>query len=79
MIEEARKIALAALEGETRYDGSPFISHADGVADIVTREIGLPETCAAAVYLHEATRTHSADDGRRAQQDFHHQAQGYEP
>lgn len=62
MIEEARKIALAALEGETRYDGSPFISHADGVADIVTREIGLPETCAAAVYLHEATRTHKDVD-----------------
>lgn len=58
MREEARRIALAALEGETRYDGSPFISHADGVADIVTREIGLPETCAAAVYLHEATRLH---------------------
>ena len=56
MRDEARAIALAALEGETRYDGSPFITHADGVADIVTREIGLPESCAAAVYLHEATR-----------------------
>ncbi len=58
MIEEARKIALAALDGECRYDGTPFIGHADGVADIVTSEIGLPEACAAAVYLHEATRTH---------------------
>jgi len=56
MTEEARLIALHALEGETRYDGSPFITHADGVADIVTREIGLPDTCAAAVYLHEAHR-----------------------
>ncbi|MBP5721318.1 MAG: bifunctional (p)ppGpp synthetase/guanosine-3',5'-bis(diphosphate) 3'-pyrophosphohydrolase [Bacteroidales bacterium] len=62
MRDEARKIALAALEGETRYDGSPFIAHADGVADIVTREIGLPETCAAAVYLHEATRAHKDID-----------------
>ena len=56
MIEEARRIALSALEGETRYDGSPFITHADGVAKIVTGEIGLPESCAAAVYLHEASR-----------------------
>ena len=36
MTEEARNIALAALEGETRYDGSPFIEHADGVARIVS-------------------------------------------
>ena len=62
MIEEARSIALSALEGETRYDGSPFISHADGVARIVTEEIGLPESCAAAVYLHEATRVHKDID-----------------
>lgn len=55
---QARRIALAALEGETRYDGSPFITHADGVASIVTGEIGLPDACAAAVYLHEATREH---------------------
>ena len=59
---QARQIALRALEGETRYDGSPFIGHADGVADIVTREIGLPDSCAAAVYLHEATRSHKDID-----------------
>ena len=58
MIEEARLIAQNALEGEVRYDGSPFISHADGVARIVTEEIGLPESCATAVYLHEASRIH---------------------
>ena len=62
MKAEARQIALAALEGETRYDGSPFITHADGVAAIVTDEIGLPEACAAAVYLHEATRLHKDID-----------------
>ncbi len=62
MTEEARQIALKALEGETRYDGSPFISHADAVARIVTDEIGLPESCAAAVYLHEATRAHKDID-----------------
>jgi GTP pyrophosphokinase len=60
--EEARNIALAALEGETRYDGSPFIEHADGTAHIVGDEIGLPEPCVAAVYLHEATRVHKDID-----------------
>ncbi len=59
---QARSIALAALEGETRYDGTPFITHADGVAAIVTDEIGLPDACAAAVYLHEATRLHPEVD-----------------
>ena len=58
----ARSIALVALEGETRYDGTPFINHADGVADIVTNEIGLPDACAAAVYLHEATRAREGVD-----------------
>ena len=57
MKEQARQIALEALGDELRYDGSPFISHADGTASIVTDEIGLPESCAAAVYLHEAMRT----------------------
>lgn len=62
MIQRARQIALAALEGETRYDGSPFIGHADGTARIVTDEIGLPEACGAAVYLHEVTRIHKDID-----------------
>ena len=54
--QQARQIALQALEGQVRYDGTPFIGHADGVAGIVTSEIGLPDECAAAVYLHEAGR-----------------------
>ena len=53
---QARQIAMVALADQTRYDGSPFIGHADGVAQIVTQEIGLPDSCAAAVYLHEACR-----------------------
>ena len=46
------------LKDETRYDGVPFIEHPDNVAKIVEDEIGLPEACVAAVYLHEATRVH---------------------
>ena len=55
---KAREVALAALKDEARYDGVPFIEHPDNVAKIVEDEIGLPEACVAAVYLHEATRVH---------------------
>lgn len=58
LIAAARAIALEALKDETRSNGAPFIEHPDAVAAIVSDEIGLGEECAAAVYLHEATRTH---------------------
>ena len=62
LLAQARQMASESLEGLTRYDGSPFMGHADGVANIVTREIGLPDNCAAAVYLHEASRMGSPLD-----------------
>lgn len=59
LVKSARAIAAEALRDEFRYDGTtPFISHADGVSLIVQDEIGLPEECVAAVFLHEATRAH---------------------
>ena len=62
LVEQARAVALEALKDETRFDGTPFISHPDNVARIVEDEIGLPDTCVAAVYLHEATRAHKDVD-----------------
>lgn len=62
LLDKARAIAVAALSEEFRYDGTPFISHADAVCAIVRDEIGLPEECLCAVYLHEATRTHNDID-----------------
>ncbi len=56
LIDKARSIAAEALQDKTRHDGSPFIGHPDAVAGIVADEIGLPEECIAAVYLHEAVR-----------------------
>ena len=56
LIGRARAVALEALKDRTRYDGTPFIGHPDAVARIVSEEIGLPEDCIAAVYLHEASR-----------------------
>lgn len=58
LVERARAIAAEALKDETRSNGVPFIQHPDAVAAIVRDEIGLPDECIAAVYLHEATRTH---------------------
>lgn len=58
IVQRARAVALSALEGELRSDGSPFIGHADKVAAIVLDEIGMTADCVAAVYLHEATRHH---------------------
>ena len=58
IVEKARALAASVLRDELRYDGTPFISHPDGVAMIVQDEVGLPAECSAAVYLHEAMRTH---------------------
>ena len=62
LVTRAREVALQTLSGEVRHNGEPFILHPDGVAAIVRDEIGLPEECIAAVYLHEATRTHPEVD-----------------
>ena len=56
LIDKARAAAAEALKDFTRHDGTPFIGHPDAVAGIVADEIGLPEECIAAVYLHEANR-----------------------
>lgn len=55
LVDKAREIALKALEDITRYDGKPFMEHVDNVAAIVADEIALPESCVAAIYLHEAS------------------------
>lgn len=59
LIERARTIAQESLKDDVRYDGSPFFSHPEGVALIVSDEIGLPADCVAAVYLHEAMSRHT--------------------
>ena len=62
IVEKAYEIARAVLKDETRSDGTPFMGHPEGVARIVREEIGLSDECIAAVYLHEATRTHKDID-----------------
>lgn len=62
LVLKARDLAAHVLAEEFRSDGSPFIGHPDAVAKIVEDEIGLPQECVAAVYLHEATRVHKDVD-----------------
>ncbi len=64
LIDKAYAIAAAALAGETRGNGHPFIEHPVNVALIAADEIGLPADCVAAVFLHEATRKHQEIDLR---------------
>ena len=58
LLQRAREIAAKALAEDHRGNGAPMYEHAKAVALIVADEIGLPEPCVAAVYLHEATRFH---------------------
>ena len=53
---KAYNIAAEALKEQTRSNGHPFIEHPMAVAQIACDEIGLSAECAAAVFLHEATR-----------------------
>lgn len=62
IVARARELALKVLADEQRFDGTPFIGHPDAVAAIARDELGLPAECSAAVYLHEATRTHKDVD-----------------
>jgi len=57
-LQKAYELAKEVLREEVRSNGEPFIGHPEGVVAIVRDEIGLPEECQAAVYLHEATRCH---------------------
>ena len=62
IVAKARALALASLGDLQRSDGTPFIGHPDSVARIVEDEIGLPASCVAAVYLHEACRMKPGTD-----------------
>ena len=70
IVRQAYELAKQTLADETRSDGAPFMEHPDGVARIVRDEIGLPDECVAAVYLHEATRNHREIDISRFPHDI---------
>ncbi len=56
----AYNLAEETLRGKMRSNNHPFIEHVIGTAKIVSREIGLDSSCAAAVFLHEGSRLNPA-------------------
>lgn len=67
LVRRAYDIASKVLAYEVRDNGHPFMEHPMNVALVATDEIGLPADCAAAVFLHEATRKHPEIDLRKGE------------
>ncbi len=62
IVDNALLYAEDFLSGELRYDGSPMLDHAVGVAHIVVDEIGLGRNSAVASILHDVVRlSHNGD------------------
>ena len=53
LVDEALAYAAECLEKQVRYDGSPLLDHAAGVARIVISEIGLGRNSTLAAILHD--------------------------
>ena len=49
-------MASEALDGQTRYDGSPLVDHSISTARIVAEEVGLGRNSVVAALLHDAAR-----------------------
>lgn len=58
-LSRSYEIAQKALAPLTRSNGTPFIDHAVGVAEIVAFEVGLMPASVTAVFLHEASRANN--------------------
>ncbi|MBO7299795.1 MAG: bifunctional (p)ppGpp synthetase/guanosine-3',5'-bis(diphosphate) 3'-pyrophosphohydrolase [Tidjanibacter sp.] len=56
LITKALSMALEALDGKVRYDGSPLVEHSIRTARIVACEIGLGRNSVVAALLHDAAR-----------------------
>ena len=56
LIGRALSMAHEALDGMTRYDGSPLVEHSIATARIVACEIGLGRNSVVAALLHDAAR-----------------------
>lgn len=63
--ESDRKMVIAAyqaaeeqLRGRERGNGAPFIEHPLGVAEIVSKDLGLKADAITAIFLHEGNRFH---------------------
>ena len=56
LIRQALAMAGEALDGLSRYDGTPLLDHSVGTAQIVVGEVGLGRNSVVAALLHDAAR-----------------------
>ncbi|MFI3286274.1 MAG: RelA/SpoT family protein [Rikenellaceae bacterium] len=56
LLDSALSYAATHLASESRYDGSPMLDHAVGVAHIVVEEVGLGRNSSIAAVLHDVVR-----------------------
>ena len=61
LVDEALAYAAECLEKQVRYDGSPLLDHAAGVARIVISEIGLGRNSTLAAILHDVCLLYTSD------------------
>lgn len=62
MVDAALHYANKHLEGQTRYDGTPMLDHAVGVARIVATEVGLGRNSTVSAIIHDVVRLAAKSD-----------------
>lgn len=69
LVDRALEFAAEHLEGVVRYDNSPMIDHAVGVAQIVATEVGLGRNSTVSAIIHDVVRIAAKeDDGQKLEQ-----------
>ena len=62
MVDSALQFADSHLQGHNRYDGSPMLDHAVGVANIVATEVGLGRNSTVSAIIHDVIRIAAKSD-----------------
>ena len=62
MVDAALQYADKHLEGQVRYDGTPMLDHAVGVAYIVATEVGLGRNSTVSAIIHDVIRLAAKGD-----------------
>ena len=66
MVDAALRYAAKHLEGMVRYDGTPMLDHAVGVAKIVATEVGLGRNSTVSAIIHDVVRLAAQSNDEQA-------------
>ena len=66
MVDAALNYAAKHLEGMVRYDGTPMLDHAVGVAKIVATEVGLGRNSTVSAIIHDVVRLAAQSNDEQA-------------